>query len=300
MKRIFSIVSIFILIGLISTSCLKNPDNPYAANKSQIDTYVKEHTEYKEDSLGTGMYFAILTNGTGKKADTLGHLTKFYYTISDLQGTKYYELAESTGKYNSFIYGGVYDSIFTLPISKMRGGDKASFILPSNLGFGGNSVGNIPAYTVLKLDIYAVDVLNQADQLAQIKLDNNFDNSLDTTTATKLVFQKILKNDSTKAVKSLAKVAVSYTGKLGYPFYKDDGNGGTTYDAIFDQGDSAVFTLNVSGLIPGFEEALKLMNIGEKAKFIIPYDQAYGAAGSQPVIPGYSWLYFEAEVKSGE
>ncbi len=49
-------------------------------------------------------------------------------------------------------------------------------------------------------------------------------------------------------------------------------------------------------LVAGMEEGIKLLKEGDRAKLIIPYQLAYGAAGMPPTIPPYSWLLFEVEV----
>lgn len=49
-------------------------------------------------------------------------------------------------------------------------------------------------------------------------------------------------------------------------------------------------------MIPGFEEGLAMLGKGGKGKFIIPYFQAYGAAGRPGAIPPYSDLVFDVEI----
>ncbi len=50
------------------------------------------------------------------------------------------------------------------------------------------------------------------------------------------------------------------------------------------------------GVIPGWEEGLKLLGKGAKARFFIPAMLAYGPQGSQPVIPPYANLSFDIQV----
>jgi FKBP-type peptidyl-prolyl cis-trans isomerase FkpA len=51
--------------------------------------------------------------------------------------------------------------------------------------------------------------------------------------------------------------------------------------------------LMVSGLIPGFTEALQLMNQGGRYRFRLPPALAYGHAGSPGVVPPDATLVFE-------
>jgi FKBP-type peptidyl-prolyl cis-trans isomerase len=68
---------------------------------------------------------------------------------------------------------------------------------------------------------------------------------------------------------------------------------GTVFDSSYG-GDPPTFP--VSGLIPGWTEALQLMNVGGKYRLVIPSDLAYGEQGSQPVIGPNATLVFEVEL----
>jgi FKBP-type peptidyl-prolyl cis-trans isomerase FkpA/FKBP-type peptidyl-prolyl cis-trans isomerase FklB len=68
---------------------------------------------------------------------------------------------------------------------------------------------------------------------------------------------------------------------------------GTEFDSSLD-GEPIV--LGVSNFVPGFSEALQLMPVGSKYRFVIPSDLAYGPQGSQGVIPPNATLIFEVEL----
>lgn len=55
------------------------------------------------------------------------------------------------------------------------------------------------------------------------------------------------------------------------------------------------FRFNQGELIPGFTEALKLMNKGTEGLFIIPSELAYGSTGNNS-IPPYTTLAFELKL----
>jgi FKBP-type peptidyl-prolyl cis-trans isomerases 1 len=55
-------------------------------------------------------------------------------------------------------------------------------------------------------------------------------------------------------------------------------------------------TFPVSGVIPGWTEALQLMPVGSKFKLYLPASIAYGAAGAGEVIKPYSTLIFEVDL----
>jgi FKBP-type peptidyl-prolyl cis-trans isomerase len=68
---------------------------------------------------------------------------------------------------------------------------------------------------------------------------------------------------------------------------------GTKFDSSYDRGQPAEFPL--SGVIPGWTEALQLMKVNSKWELYIPSELAYGAAG-RPGIPANSVLIFEVEL----
>lgn len=75
--------------------------------------------------------------------------------------------------------------------------------------------------------------------------------------------------------------------------YKGTLTNGEQFDSSYDRGQPAEFP--VSGVIPGWTEALQLMKVGGKMKLFIPPELAYGAAG-RPGIPPNSVLVFEVEL----
>ena len=74
---------------------------------------------------------------------------------------------------------------------------------------------------------------------------------------------------------------VNYVGKL-------------TDGTVFDQSRQPT-PMPVTGVVPGFSEALKLMPKGAKYRFWIPPQLGYGAAGAGP-IPANATLVFDVEL----
>lgn len=69
---------------------------------------------------------------------------------------------------------------------------------------------------------------------------------------------------------------------------------GTEFDSSY-KGNSPV-TFPVSGVIPGWTEALQLMPVGSKFKIVLPENIAYGANGAGEMIKPFSTLIFEVEL----
>ncbi|MBC7770854.1 MAG: FKBP-type peptidyl-prolyl cis-trans isomerase [Pyrinomonadaceae bacterium] len=81
------------------------------------------------------------------------------------------------------------------------------------------------------------------------------------------------------------KVNVHYRGTL---------LNGTEFDSSYKRGKPIEFGL--SQLIQGWQEGIPGMKVGGKRKLTIPWQKAYGAAGSPPSIPPKADLIFEIEL----
>jgi peptidylprolyl isomerase len=68
---------------------------------------------------------------------------------------------------------------------------------------------------------------------------------------------------------------------------------GKVFDSSVDRGQPIDFGLNQ--VISGWTEGLQLMVVGEKTRFFIPSDLAYGDRGAGP-IPAGSTLIFDVEL----
>ena len=76
--------------------------------------------------------------------------------------------------------------------------------------------------------------------------------------------------------------------------YKGTTLDGAEFDSSYSRGEPASFPLN--RVIAGWTEGVQLMKEGDKFRFYIPYDLAYGSEGAGGKIGPYSALIFEVEL----
>lgn len=81
-------------------------------------------------------------------------------------------------------------------------------------------------------------------------------------------------------------VSVHYTGWL---------EDGTSFDSSVSRGEPISFALDQGMVIPGWDEGISLLHVGDKARLVIPSDLAYGEAG-RPGIPSNATLIFDVEL----
>lgn len=108
------------------------------------------------------------------------------------------------------------------------------------------------------------------------------------TTASGLQYE-VLAQGTGAQPKATDTVKVDYVGTL---------TDGTKFDSSIDRNEPAVFPLD--GVIPGWTEAIQLMNVGSKFKLYIPSSLAYGANGAGDKIGPNATLVFEVTLLSIE
>jgi FKBP-type peptidyl-prolyl cis-trans isomerase len=104
------------------------------------------------------------------------------------------------------------------------------------------------------------------------------------TTASGLKYQVMKQGTGTVSPKATDTVKVHYHGTM---------LDGKVFDSSVQRGEPATFPLNQ--VIAGWTEGVQLMKVGDKFKFQIPPELAYGAGG-RPGIPPNSTLVFEVEL----
>lgn len=71
---------------------------------------------------------------------------------------------------------------------------------------------------------------------------------------------------------------------------------GQVFDSSYQRKQPIDFTLGVGQVIPGWDEGIGLLKVGDKARLVIPSDLAYGSRGAGGVIPPDANLIFDVEL----
>lgn len=101
-----------------------------------------------------------------------------------------------------------------------------------------------------------------------------------------LRYKIIQKGDGAKAEKGQT-VSVHYEGALA---------NGQVFDSSYKRNQPIDFQLGVGQVIPGWDEGIGLLQVGDKARFAIPSSLAYGSSGAGGVIPPDATLIFDVEL----
>jgi peptidyl-prolyl cis-trans isomerase A (cyclophilin A) len=121
----------------------------------------------------------------------------------------------------------------------------------------------------------------QEAEAAMEKLAAGFDK-----TESGLRYKMIQKGNGKQAEKGKT-VSVHYEGSL---------ENGKVFDSSYKRKDPIEFTLGVGQVIEGWDEGIALLQVGDKARFVIPSFLGYGSRGAGGVIPPDATLIFDVEL----
>ncbi|MEL1256117.1 peptidylprolyl isomerase [Flavobacterium sp. DGU38] len=98
---------------------------------------------------------------------------------------------------------------------------------------------------------------------------------------------KMIQKGEGKKAEAGKTVSVHYEGSL---------ENGKVFDSSYPRKKPIEFKLGIGQVIEGWDEGIALLQVGDKARFVIPSDLGYGPAGAGGVIPPHATLIFDVEL----
>lgn len=234
--------------------------------------------------FASGLKKLIVKSSVDEKSQDLAEVRMKFtgYVYSTKGYKKVFESSQTNSPEAQFQLGvGRFIKGLDEGIATMRIGEKSTFIVPSNLGYGNKQAGKILPNTTLYYDI---ELLSSSWPFLK---------PLNTDT--------LLLKDSIKLVlsekKELKQITIEDVVTFNTKAYKKNKDGALAiFDNTFERKQPVTLRPGCGQSFPGLEDALLGMKDGEKATAIIPYK----IANSQKKIPGLiknSSVYFDIYIE---
>ena len=236
-----------------------------------------------------GIYYMITTTNPMGRVPMANEYVKVHYTYTKLDGTVLDSTAVNLKVPLAFPYL-AYNTLLNYGVALLKEGETGTFVFAQTT--------NSSDPTALRATL--ISTRNETEQINEYAADKFTGTTLKKTVSgiQYLITKSSASGDSVKNAKS---AIVNYTGKFLFKNRGRDTNGFYTYSDQFDTG-NFTFALGQSAVVPGFEEATKLLKVGDKGIFIFPSALGYGSKGSFNNTTGiysinpYTPLLFEIEV----
>ena len=132
------------------------------------------------------------------------------------------------------------------------------------------------------------DRKNKEKELELEKLSKEFNAQIDKAEQTDSGLKYLITKSGTGAKPTSGQtVSVHYAGYL---------MNGEKFDSSFDRNQPIEFPVGAGRVIKGWDEGIMLLNVGTKARLIIPPELGYGSRGAGGVIPPNATLVFDVEL----
>ena len=237
----------------------------------------------QSESIATasGLKYVITKKGDGKKPQK-GDKVVVHYTGKLTDGSVFDSSVDKGDPFSFKLGAGQVIRGWDEGIALLQVGDKATFTIPPELGYGKRgSPPVIPADATLIFDVELMDVVGKV-------VPPTFDIAGKETVTTKSGLQYIMVKEGTGVQpQSGQQVFVHYTG------YLDDGS---IFDSSVERGQPLPFKLGTGQVIKGWDEGVALLKVGGKTRLIIPSTLAYGEKGYPGLIPPNATLTFDVEL----
>lgn len=270
---------LFVLIAVLTVSLV-------GCNKGQEIKTLESGLQFMDDSLGTGReakagdLVSIHFNGWMVPKDSAGELFTDWSTDQTKNMLSLGDSKMRNQPIKFVLNSGSFIKGTDEGIIGMKAGGVRTMIIPSKLAYGEAGVGFIPPNTDLKVVIELLDVKDKG--VAKMW---EVDSTLFKTTASGLKYAIISHGDG-PMIDSGKVVTVNYSGYL---------QDGTLFDSSVERDEPIQFVVGQGQVIPGWDEGMRLLKKGDKARFIIPPQLGYGEMQLEK-IPANSTLIFDTEI----
>jgi len=226
----------------------------------------------------SGLAWKVLTKGSGTKNPAAEDIVEVHYTGWTTDG-KMFDSSVTRGRPAKFPLNRVIKG-WTEGVQKMVQGEKARFWIPGALAYGDTPTRpGAPAGTLV-FDIELLGI-EEAPKPIPAPADVAAAPADAQKTESGLAYKVLTKGTGTAKPVATSMVDVHYTG------WTTDGK---MFDSSVLRGKSAQFPLNA--VIKGWTEGVQLMVEGEKTRFWIPSELAYGNRPGRP----QGMLVFDVEL----
>jgi FKBP-type peptidyl-prolyl cis-trans isomerase len=233
------------------------------------------------EKTASGLASIVLKPGKGGDKPTERDTVKVHYTGWSKDG-KMFDSSEKRGRPATFGVTRVIKG-WTEGLQLMTEGEKRRFWIPAELAYGDTPRRPGAPSGQLTFDVELLEI-KKAPPPPEVPEDVKAPPATATKTKSGLAYRVLTKGDGTDHPTKEDRVRVHYTG------WTPDGK---MFDSSIVRERPATFKL--TGVIPGWTEGLQLMTKGEKARFWIPADLAYGDKPTRPGAPSGP-LVFDVEL----
>jgi FKBP-type peptidyl-prolyl cis-trans isomerase len=229
------------------------------------------------------VFYAISTKNATGRVPQNNEYVKVNYIFTKLDGTILDSSAVVRKIPYTFLYNTASSSLLTYGLSLMKEGEIATFVFPTTTS----------STEPIAMKATLLSTRNETEQIDEY-VKEKFSNISLKKTVSGLQYFITKTSASGDTVKTGKTATVTYTGRFLFQYLSKDALGFPIFTDKFDGG-SFSFLVGQTGAIAGFQEAAKLMKVGDKGTFMFPSSQGYGTTGSGS-IPGYTPLLFEMEI----
>uniref|UniRef100_A0A672HKP1 peptidylprolyl isomerase n=1 Tax=Salarias fasciatus TaxID=181472 RepID=A0A672HKP1_SALFA len=202
------------------------------------------------------------------RTSVAGDFVRYHYNGSLLDGTFFDSSYSRNRTYDTYVGQGYVIAGMDEGLIGVCVGEKRTITIPPHLAYGEEGTGSkIPGSAVLVFDVHIID----------------FHNPADSTVVT---------------VTSKPEECDVHTKKGDFVKYHYNASlmDGTPIDSTYNYGKTYNIVLGANQVVPGMEDGLMDMCVGEKRHLVIPPHLGYGERGVTGEVPGSAVLVFDIEL----